>query len=373
MKKTLAKIGKVLIAILFCLIGAGAGILLSATLFSGFFNIFEVAIGVLGLLISFYLSTIVHEGGHLVFGLLSGYSFSSFRIGNIMWIKQDGKINIRNLSITGTGGQCLMAPPESKDAKIPVILYNLGGVIANVILCAVFGLVYYLFLRINILVSLICLFGAIISFFIALTNGIPLNVGGVANDGMNAVQLSKNLEATRAFRNQLLMNSAQARGVRISNMPDEWFTLPKDADMQNVHNASIAVFAVSRALDKCDTLMAEQEINKLLNSGYNIIGLHKNLLKCDLIYARLINHGDNANISSLLTAEQMKFMQSMKNFPSIIRTEYSIALLRDNDEQKADLIRQNFEKIAKKYPYSADIDSERDLLNLAAKKYKNKI
>ena len=372
MKKALKKIGKALIMILFCLVGAGVGFLLSATLFSGFFNIFEVAIGVLGLLISFYLSTIVHEGGHLVFGLLSGYSFSSFRIGNIMWIKQDGKIKIRNLSITGTGGQCLMAPPEEKDAEIPVILYNLGGVIANVILCAVFGLVYYLFLRINILVSLICLFGAIISFFIALTNGIPLNVGGVANDGMNAVQLSKNPAATRAFRHQLLMNSAQARGVRISEMPDEWFALSDDADMQNVHNASIAVFGVSRALDRCDTTTAEHEINKLLNSDYNIIGLHKNLLKCDLAFARLINR-DSADVSDILTADQLKFMQSMKNFPSIIRTEYAIALLRENDEKKADLLKKSFEKIARKYPYPADIESEKELMDLASKNYKNRI
>ena len=33
------------------------------------------------------LNMVIHESGHLVFGLLSGYSFSSFRIMSFMWVK----------------------------------------------------------------------------------------------------------------------------------------------------------------------------------------------------------------------------------------------------------------------------------------------
>lgn len=36
---------------------------------------------------SMYLQIIIHEAGHLIFGLLSGYRFSSFRIGNMIWKK----------------------------------------------------------------------------------------------------------------------------------------------------------------------------------------------------------------------------------------------------------------------------------------------
>lgn len=51
---------------------------------------------------------VIHEAGHLVFGLASGYRFSSFRIMNFMWLKENGKIRHRRFSLAGTGGQCLM-------------------------------------------------------------------------------------------------------------------------------------------------------------------------------------------------------------------------------------------------------------------------
>ena len=371
MKKILKAISTALVMLILAAMGAAGGFLLTASLFSGFFNPFEVILALVGILLISYIAIIIHESGHLIFGLVCGYKFSSFRIASFMWVKQEGRINLRRLSIAGTGGQCLMIPPTAKYGKIPVVLYNLGGVIANVILTLLCLLVYYFSLTHNIVVALVFLFGAIISFIIALTNGLPFNIGGIANDGMNAIHLSKNKDAAIAFCNQLLMNAEQSKGVRISDMPDEWFILPEGADMQNVHNASIAVFAASRALDKQDTVLAEKEISALLRSNYNIIGLHKNLLKCDLVYARLINYGKASELSSLLTLEQLKFMKSMKGYPSVLRTEYAIALLRDGDEKKAEKVKADFDKMAKKYPYPSDIASEQSLMDLALKIYKS--
>ena len=42
--------------------------------------------------IGIFASVIIHESGHLVMGLRSGYDFVSFRIGSFVWIKQDGKL-----------------------------------------------------------------------------------------------------------------------------------------------------------------------------------------------------------------------------------------------------------------------------------------
>jgi len=53
----------------------------------------------------------------------------------------------------------------------------------------------------------------------------------------------------------------------------------------------------------------------------------------------------------------------MKKFPSILRTEYAIALLYENNKEKANIIKAEFEKIAKTYPYQNDIISERELLD----------
>lgn len=320
---------------------------------------------IIGILLAFYLSIILHEGGHLIFGLLTGYGFSSFRIGSFMWIKQEGSIKFRRLTISGTGGQCLMTPPEEKNGKNPVVLYNLGGVIMNVIWSAILALVYFLIPNVIIL-SEILIIASVLSLIIALTNGIPLAPGGMPNDGMNAYYLAGNKTSAISFLNQLRMNAELARGKRVSDMPAEWFAVPADADMQNVHNASIAVFAISRTMESMDFAAAEKEIKSLLDSDYKIASIHRNLLACDLVYCRLVLDGAKAEISSILTIEQQRFMQSMKNFPSVLRTEYAIALIRDKNTEKTEKIKQNFEKIAKTYPYPQDAETEKNFMKYAA-------
>ena len=88
-------------------------------------------------MVFYFVQVVVHEAGHLVFGLLTGYQFSSFRIGSFMWVKLEGKLKLKRYSLAGTGGQCLMAPPEMVDGKVPYVLYNLGGCLANLIVSVI--------------------------------------------------------------------------------------------------------------------------------------------------------------------------------------------------------------------------------------------
>ncbi|MBR4835752.1 MAG: hypothetical protein IKU99_01955, partial [Clostridia bacterium] len=125
--------------------------------------------------------------------------------------------------------------------------------------------------------------------------------------------------------------------------------------------ATIGVFRSNRTMDSGDTVTAEREINALLRSGWNIPDLYKNLLKCDLIVCRLLN-GTSTDISDLLTPDLLKLMKSMKSFPSIIRTEYAIARLVNKNNDESAKIKARFETVAKKYPFSADLESERELM-----------
>ena len=62
------------------------------------------------LVLSFWLQAILHEGGHLVCGLLSGYRFLSFRVGSFTLLRQNGRLVLRRFYLPGTGGQCLLEP-----------------------------------------------------------------------------------------------------------------------------------------------------------------------------------------------------------------------------------------------------------------------
>ena len=322
----------------------------------------------LAVLIAWYANVIVHEGGHLVFGLLCGYRFCSFRVGSLMVIRQRGRMNLRSYKLAGTGGQCLMVPPERESTQGEIILYNLGGVIFNLIFAVVcFGLakalpdVFVLSMALDL--------SAILSLINMALNGIPLNAGGIANDGMNAIHLSKNPEAMSSFRKALLINAAQTEGAKTSEMPDEWFTLPDGADMQNTHNVAIAVFAAGRLFDGGDIVAVEQATERLLNSSYNLIGLYRNLLTLDLVYCRLVN--GSGDVKKYLTPAMRKFMKSMRSFPSIIRTEYAVSLLLDRDEKQASRILSDFEKCAARFPYSQEIDVERALMSKVMEKFEN--
>ena len=55
-----------------------------------------IAWTLIAVLIAFVLHIILHEGGHLVAGLLTGYRFVSFRFLNFTLINQDGHLRWRN-------------------------------------------------------------------------------------------------------------------------------------------------------------------------------------------------------------------------------------------------------------------------------------
>lgn len=324
-------------------------------------SILSLAIAVFAICIGIYAQLIIHEAGHLVFGLLSGYRFSSFRIGNMMWLKENGKLVLRKLTIAGTGGQCLMVPPEMKNDRIPVILYNLGGCIMNGIISTLFLIIYILIPRDNT-VSFFMLAVTVGGFLIGLTNGIPFSVGMIDNDGKNALSLGKNQSAMKAFWLQLKINEQLVKGIRLQDMPDDWFTVPQQQKMGNSMVATQAVFVCNRLMDQKRFQEAEQLMKELVETRNGVLGLHRSLLICDRMYCEMIGENRSEKLAKMLTQEQKKFMKSMKRFPSVIRTEYAYAVLVERNMEKAKELQALFDKIAKSYPYPSDVQSERELM-----------
>ncbi|WP_070001013.1 hypothetical protein [Cellulosilyticum sp. I15G10I2] len=317
-----------------------------------------------GVYIAIFLQIIIHEAGHLLFGLMTGYGFSSFRIGSFMWIKEGTTIKCRRLSIAGTGGQCLMIPPEMKEGKYPYALYNLGGSFINIISALLFAALALIGKNVSILSTLLMML-AVVGFAYALMNGIPMRLGAVDNDGYNAFSLGKNREALRSFWIQLKVNEQIAAGVRLKDMPEEWFEIPSEASMKNSVTAVMGVFACNRLMDQMKFEEAEQTMEKLLQMNTGIVGIHRHLMMVDRIYCELIGENRQDRLNNMLDKQQKKFMKVMKNFPSVLRTEYVYALLAEKDEAKVAKIKESFEKITKKYPHPSEIVAERELMAYA--------
>lgn len=318
-------------------------------------------IAFVSILAAYFFHIAAHEAGHLVFGLLTGYKFQSYRIGNIMWTKVDGKIKLKKMTLAGTAGQCLMRPPEIIDGKMPYLLYNFGGSISNLIFSVIFFILYLIFRNAPI-PSLIFITAFLIGLILAILNGVPLKLGLVNNDAYNAISLGKNKNALRSFYIQLRVSTDSAQGMRIRDMPQEWFELPSNEDMKNSLIASLGVLACSRLMDEARFSEAKKLIDKYLEAETSIIGLERSLMICDRIYCGLLEGED---ISRFITKPHLKFMKSMNSFPSVIRTEYVIALLLHKDINKACSLKKAFEKTALTFPNKSDIEMEFELIAIA--------
>ena len=329
-------------------------------------KIFRLCTTLVFLYLAVLIHIVLHEAGHLIFGLMSGYKFSSFRIGSHMLIKENGKLVHRKIKIAGTGGQCLMVPPEMVGGRFPVVLYNLGGSIVNLVMTAlmipvfvavdkssVFALFFFLFIAMGIITGL--------------SNGIPMRTKTVDNDGYNAISLGKSKEAMRAFWIQLKTNEQLSKGIRTKDMPEEWFEVPSDDAMKNPMVATIGVYAASRLMDQHRFEEAGKLIDHLLEIETGMVALHRNLMICDQIYLELIGQNRSDRVEELYTKELKKFTKAMKTFPSVIRLEYTYRLLAEHDSESAAKSIVAFERVAATYPYPNDINTERELMEIAGK------
>ena len=106
-----------------------------------------------------------------------------------------------------------MAPPELVDGKIPYVLYNFGGCIANLVVSVIPLVVMIACWRPTYWHFMVVLW-AFIGLFYVITNGIPMKLQGMPNDGHNALSLGKDSEALKAFWLQMKINEQIALGKR---------------------------------------------------------------------------------------------------------------------------------------------------------------
>lgn len=313
----------------------------------------------LSLTLSFLLHVCIHELGHLCFGKLSGYQFSSIRFGSFILLHQDGKLQWKRYTLAGTGGQCLMVPPSPYSPSMPILLYNLGGSLANLLLSAVSVGCFLLSEQTTFLVF------SLVGVALALMNGIPMRLGLVANDGYNAFYLRKNEAAVYSFWAQLQMNAAQTKGIRLKDMPLEWFELPEQAHWDDSLCAAIGVFSCSRFMDELNFEAAKKQIDCLLEHATGLLGVHRMFLTVDRVYCALLEGTDLQELQAWFTPEFRHFLKKERKNISVLRMNYAYALLAKYNPEEAAQKRLEFDRIARSYPYSAVVENERELLDLA--------
>ena len=330
-----------------------------------FFQMIAVFIWVL--ILALVVQTAIHEAGHWLFGRLTGYRFVSYRLYSLMWLNDGRSTRFRRYSLAGTGGQCLMEPPEMVNGELPVTLYNLGGALLNLMASAVFALLAVLLREQPVAWALFAVLAAAGVGF-ALVNGIPMRLNLVDNDGMNALELRRNPAARRAFWIQLKIAAGISRDRTLNDMPGEWFALPKDEDMDNSLVASLAAFAANRLMEAQDFDGADALMARALMRPGAMPGIHQALLTGDRIFCELVGANRPEAVDALLTKNQRKMMKAMKGQLAILRTQYALARLHDRDDRAAALLDRRLDAAFKTYPYPQEAEGERRLVALVKEK-----
>lgn len=327
-----------------------------------------IALLIITWLILYWLQLIIHESGHLIFGLFGGYDFSSFRIGSLFISKQNGKIKFSKISVTGTGGQCLLAPPEDENKKTNPFLYLLGGGLLNMI-TATISLALALLIT-NVYAKHTLIFFAIFGFLTALTNLIPLNLQYICNDGYNLLLLSKKKEQTqKAVNFQLKVSNELTKGVAIKDMPSEWFNFPKQEELTDFLLTTKAYLCISHHIDKGNLEWVYGVIDGLLSSNAPLLGIYEVLLKGELLYIGITLNKLPFERAKELHQSLEKHYLANKNNLSLIRINYACELLINKDNLLADKLLMAFNKTAKNYPYQTEVNTENKLIALAQEVY----
>ena len=275
-------------------------------------------------IISLLLATLVHEIGHVVCGILSGYKFISFRAFNVMLLNKDGKITFTKDSIPGTSGDCRMAPPDLVDGKMPVFWYLLGGSLFNFIFALVaiipFVLhvqapVFLLFCGVFIFVNIVCL----------LANVTP-KVLYMPNDGHNLKELLKNKKNIRILWINMKILEQVHKGVRLSDMPDEWFSLSDDdigvdAVASNYRAIVCERLCLMRAYNDAIPL-----IERALYGEYKLTGVAQTSLAASHFYISVLQ-GDFDKAKEVFERYVAQYDKMLKNEIVYSRIKYAYKLI----------------------------------------------
>lgn len=258
------------------------------------------------IIITYIFQVVIHESGHLIFGLITGYRFSSFRILSKVIIKKDGKLSLR-INASNGAGQCLMLPPKHHK---PYILYNIGGIILDIISAFIFSLIAF---SNNTIGFHIRTFSLLISFMgvgSAVINGLPILIKN--NDTDNCLKFKRHKATLHSYYTLLELLALLQDGKTYSELPYDKIKLESNQDI-------ILPFVENQKIWECYYFMDNQNWSKAK--------------KCLAAYEPYINK-ISKDILEAIQLEKLFLSIVMRDNPAIIDELYNkvISIMKKRDK-----------------------------------------
>ena len=281
-----------------------------------------------------------------------------------MLTRYDGKFRISRYSIPGAGGQCLMIPPEKGDTNWGIILYNAGGIIMNAFLGVVSLIILYVFYdHFNFESASFFMLSAVVGILFALTNGIPLSSGGIANDGMNMLKLRKDKFSTEVFLTSMRVAGTLQKGGMIGDVLNSYMCDGRHIDLSNPIHVMALNLDLSFAMSVMDFDKASSIIRRAMNEEHKITGIYRDEFNKERVFLALIRPDGTTDVGRLLDARLRDYISKMSLFrPDALRVGYAVALLYEHDAERASRLYDKFGTSCARYHSRGDVRSEMMLI-----------
>lgn len=317
-----------------------------------------VVIAIMAMYLNLLVHIILHEAGHLVAGLLTGYRFVSFRIGSIVFIKNKDKgLSCKKMKIQGTAGQCLLCPPDVPVEECPYKLYHAMGGLVNIV-TGLIGILLALILPHNLLVFCLCEEFGLIGLALGITNLMPCKSGGIQNDGYNLIDLSKDMVAKKCMNLVLTTNALLTIADSYDDLPKTIVDEIMDIDFTklDLSNSSIAnAFMVQEGLYYVQgNYEKAYELCQYIEQQKDILPIFKNEAKCERMFFELIGDATAEEIEKRYDKKLQQYIKATSIYPSRQRLLYAYYKLCKKDDKKATECMQKLEKMVDTYMIKAD-------------------
>ncbi len=315
-------------------------------------------------LLLMYLHILLHEAGHLLFGLATGYRFLSFRIGALVWVKMDGRIRLKRIPSPLMSGHCLMAPPELKNGRMPTVLYQLGGCILTLIVTALSSVLFFAFQAWPLLLRVVLFVFSFLGVLSFVENALLPEVSAMRTDGKKALELMRHPASVRAMWLQLKVHELSTDGMRMKDMPAEWFAEP-GREEDEAAAAMILVYRTFWLMDRGEFAAAHALDEKLTGGAYPLSKPIRFILLCDGASCEMLGAAEGGLLAALHSEDMEAVARRMRNSITLIRTRYLEALLVRRDRAEADKLRKKLDSMKQTYPSKGDYATELALAEAA--------
>ena len=299
-------------------------------------RLLNLGISFVAMLIGLYVNIILHEIGHLIGGLRSGYRFVAFNVFRSTVKKENGKLKVKRCRFPGAMGGCILSPPDMNDGKYPFKLTTCFGFLVNFLIGAVCFILLFSIAGISGFAAVVLLFTGIWGIGLGVLNLVPINTI-LPNDGYIFFHMGKeeNASMRRGFWSGNRVQILDTEGVRPRDIPTELFDWVDKDNVKDVFTLGTAGIQYKYYLDGRELDRARALMQSLCNNSSNIPKVQMDSGYCDLLFQEMVNECREGAIDRLYTKGVKDFMSIARSEMNVQRTLYAHALLVLKDPVKA--------------------------------------